>query len=65
MFLYTKYFGWAFFVLIVFLVQKIASWLHIETRTAPLYWVAAAGLFLANLPQLQALLNFALTYYPA
>ena len=65
MFLYTKYFGWAFFVLIVFLVQKIASWLHIETRTAPLYWAAAAGLFLANLPQLQALLNFALTYYPA
>ena len=65
MFLYTKYFGWAFFVLIVFLVQKIASWLHFETRTAPIYWAAAAALFLANLPQLQALLNFALTYYPA
>lgn len=65
MFLYTKYFGWAFFVLIVFLVQKIGSWLHLETRTAPLYWVAAAGLFLYNLPQLQALLHFALTYYPA
>ncbi len=65
MFLYTKYFGWAFFVLVVFLVQKIASWLHLETRTAPLYWAAAVGLVLYNLPQLQALLNFALTYYPA
>jgi len=65
MFLYTKYFGWAFLVLIAFLVQKIASLLHLETRTAPLYWAAAVGLVLYNLPQLQALLNFALTYYPA
>ena len=65
MFLYTKYFGWAFFVLIVFLVQKVGSWLHLEMHTAPLYWAAAAGLFLINLPQLLALLNFALTYYPA
>ncbi len=65
MFLYTKYFGWAFFLLIVLLVQKVFAWLHIEKYTAPVYLAAAVGLFLYNLPQIKALLDFAITYYPA
>ena len=65
MFLYTKYFGWAFLVLIVMLVQKISVWLRVERYTAPIYLAAAVGFVLYNLPRLQALLDFALKYYPA
>lgn len=65
MFLYTKYFGWAFFILLVLLVQKVLTWLHLEKFAAPVYLAAGVGLFLYNLPQIKALLDFALTYYPA
>ena len=65
MFLYTKYFGWAFLALIVMLVQKISAWLRVERYTAPIYLAAAVGFVLYNLPRLQALLDFALKYYPA
>ncbi|MDD4311183.1 MAG: hypothetical protein PHW41_01730 [Eubacteriales bacterium] len=65
MFLYTKYFGWAFFILLVLLMQKFFAWLHMEKYTAPVYLAAAVGLALYNLPQIKALLDFAITYYPA
>ncbi|MEN6637553.1 MAG: hypothetical protein ABFC56_17020, partial [Clostridiaceae bacterium] len=65
MFLYTKYFSWAFLVLIVMLIQKITAWLHSERYTAPIYLAVAVGFVLYNLPRLQALLDFALKYYPA
>lgn len=62
--LYSLYFGWAFFTLLFQLVEKIGDrfrlfWL-LPTATA----VAVILMLWLNIPAIQALINYCVTYFP-
>ena len=62
--LYALYFGWAFFVLLFQLIEKLA--LKLKTRVLILIVTACAAVVLLaiNIPAIAEMLNFATTYYP-
>ena len=62
--LYALYFGWAFFVLLFQLVEKIESKLKIRFLVPVVTVLAAAVLLLTNIPAIMEMVNFAITYYP-
>lgn len=62
--LYALYFGWAYFLLLFRLIEKIAEKLH-ATWLTPLVLCAAAALMLwDNLPGIGALIDYCITYFP-
>lgn len=63
--LYSLYFGWAFFVLLFQLVEKIESKLNVRFLLPVATICAAVVLLSANIPSISEMLKFAVTYYPA
>lgn len=63
--LYVLYFGWAFFVLLFQLVEKIESKLHIRFLVPAFTIVATAVLLFVNIPAFMEMMDFAIAYYPA
>lgn len=62
--LYALYFGWAYFLLLFRLIEKIAEKIHAAWLT-PLVLCAAAALMLwDNLPGIGALIDYCITYFP-
>lgn len=62
--LYALYFGWAYFLLLFRLIEKIAEKLHAAWLT-PLVLCAATALMLwDNLPGIGALIDYCITYFP-
>lgn len=62
--LYALYFGWAFFVLIYQLVDKMAEVAHFKALVPLATLTTAALLLLINMQGMSELLQFAFTYYP-
>lgn len=63
--LYALYFGWAFFVLLFQLVEKIEQKLNIKFLLPVFTVCAAAGLLVVNIPGIREMVDFAIAYYPA
>lgn len=62
--LYTLYFGWAFFVLLFQLIDKIQNALNIRFLL-PLFTICmTVTLLIINIPAIIEMLKFAITYYP-
>ena len=62
--LYELYFGWAFLVLLVQLVELIEIKLNINFLV-PLFSIVFAIIFaMINVPAIMEMINFAITYYP-
>lgn len=62
--LYALYFGWAFFVLLFQLVEKIESKLKIKFLIPVITIAAVTVLLMINIPAIKEMLSFATTYYP-
>ena len=63
--LYALYFGWAFLMLLLQLVEKIESKLNVRFLI-PIFTVCTvAALLIINIPAIMEMVNFAFTYYPA
>lgn len=62
--LYALYFGWAFFVLLYQLVDKLGTVAHFKALVPLVTLSAAAFLLLINMQGMSDLLQFAFTYYP-
>lgn len=63
--LYALYFGWAFFVLLFQLVEKIADRLKVKLLIPIVTVFVVAVLLVTNIPAIMEMVNFAATYYPA
>ncbi len=63
--LYSLYFGWAFFVLLFQLVEKIESIFKVKFITPILSAVCAVVLAAVNIPAIMQMIDFALTNFPA
>ena len=63
--LYSLYFGWAFFVLLFQLVEKIESKLKIRFLMPVFTVCTMIALLIINIPAIKELMDFAVTYYPA
>lgn len=62
--LYALYFGWAFFVLLFQLVEKIESKLNVRCLI-PIFTVCTVAVLLViNIPAIMEMVNFAISYYP-
>ena len=62
--LYSLYFGWAFFVLLFQLIDKIDDARHAHWLLPACSLVATALMLWLNIPGIQALLDYCITYFP-
>ncbi|MBE6753142.1 MAG: hypothetical protein E7559_02110 [Ruminococcaceae bacterium] len=62
--LYSLYFGWAFFVLLFALMQKLCEALDKPGLLPVLCAVGIVTLWVFNVPAIRELIDFAKTYYP-
>lgn len=63
--LYALYFGWAFFVLLFQLIEKIESKLNVQFILPAVSICGAVTLAVINFPAIAEMVNFAIQYYPA
>lgn len=62
--LYSLYFGWAYFVLLVLLVKKAAEVLKFRALVAIAFVLSTVALLYVNIPQAIRMLKFCFEYYP-
>lgn len=62
--LYSLYFGWAFYVLLFQLVEKVGEVLRIKALLPIVSICAVILLLVVNVPGMMDMLQFAVTYYP-
>ena len=62
--LYALYFGWAFFVLLFQLLEKIESKLNAPFLTPIVTIIAVSILLMVNIPGMMEMVHFAVQYYP-
>lgn len=62
--LYALYFGWAYFLLLFRLIEKIAEKLHAAWLTLLVLCAATALMLWDNLPGIGALIDYCITYFP-
>ncbi|MEE0511047.1 MAG: hypothetical protein UDG94_07450 [Peptococcaceae bacterium] len=62
--LYSLYFGWSFFVLLFQLIDKAGDALHARWLLPACSFAAAALMLWLNIPGIQALLDYCVTYFP-
>lgn len=62
--LYALYFGWAFFVLLFQLVEKIENKMNVTFVTPILSLGCTVALAVVNIPAIIEMVNFAITYFP-
>lgn len=62
--LYTLYFGWAFFILLFQLIEKVEEKLNIKFLLPTLVCITTCILLINNIPAIKELLDFAILYYP-
>ena len=62
--LYALYFGWAFLILLVQLVEKIGQILRIPALLPAVCVIAAAGLAAVNIPGILEMVRFAIANFP-
>lgn len=64
LFLYALYFGWAYFVLLLMLVQKAAEQFRAKWLVPAAFAASCAALLWLNIPGVKSMIDFALAYYP-
>jgi len=62
--LYALYFGWAFFVLLFQLFERIETALNIRFLIPVASAIAAAVMLVVNVPAMMEMIHFAVTYFP-
>ena len=62
--LYSLYFGWAYFVLLFQLVERIGELIHARWFLSAACTATVFLLLAANIPAIQALREFSTSFYP-